>query len=104
MYVGLGVPPEHVVGSLRVSPNLLDVALAASNDAVGHFHPRSLFESVDELLPGETIVIRSHGVGRQVYEEIKVKGNRMLDATCPFVSRIHAIAAARPKYRYLSFL
>ena len=59
-----------------------------------------VIESVDELLPGETIVIRSHGVGRQVYEEIKAKGNRMLDATCPFVSRIHKIVAEKTAEGY----
>ncbi|MDE5569361.1 MAG: bifunctional 4-hydroxy-3-methylbut-2-enyl diphosphate reductase/30S ribosomal protein S1, partial [Ruminococcus sp.] len=44
-------------------------------------------ESVDELLPDETVVIRSHGVGKEVYRKITEKGNRMLDATCPFVSK-----------------
>ena len=51
--------------------------------------------SVSELDPDETVVIRSHGVGRDVYEQIAAKGNRMLDATCPFVSRIHKIVAEK---------
>lgn len=54
-----------------------------------------IIESVDELESDETVVIRSHGVGSRVYEQIKAKGNRMLDATCPFVSRIHKIAAEK---------
>lgn len=60
-----------------------------------------LIESVDELLPDETVVIRSHGVGRSVYDEIAAKGNRMLDATCPFVAKIHKIAAEKTKEGYL---
>ncbi len=50
-----------------------------------------IVDSVDELQPDETVVIRSHGVGRDIYEKIRQKGNRMLDATCPFVSKIHKI-------------
>ncbi|MDE7104510.1 MAG: 4-hydroxy-3-methylbut-2-enyl diphosphate reductase, partial [Ruminococcus sp.] len=60
-----------------------------------------VIESVDELLPYETVVIRSHGVGRNIYEQITVKGNRMLDATCPFVSKIHKIVAEKTKEGYL---
>ena len=59
-----------------------------------------IINSVDELEPDETVVIRSHGVGREIYEQIAAKGNRMLDATCPFVSRIHKIAAEKTKQGY----
>lgn len=59
-----------------------------------------IIDSVDELKPDETVVIRSHGVGREIYEQIAAKGNRMLDATCPFVSRIHKIAAEKTKQGY----
>lgn len=57
--------------------------------------------SVDELLPDETVVIRSHGVGKDIYRKITEKGNRMLDATCPFVSKIHKIVAEKSKDGYL---
>lgn len=59
-----------------------------------------IISSVDELEPDETVVIRSHGVGREVYEQIAAKGCRMLDATCPFVSRIHKIAAEKSREGY----
>lgn len=58
-------------------------------------------ESVDELLPEETVVIRSHGVGRDVYDKIAEKGCRMLDATCPFVAKIHKIVAEKSKEGYM---
>ncbi|MBQ3140169.1 MAG: bifunctional 4-hydroxy-3-methylbut-2-enyl diphosphate reductase/30S ribosomal protein S1 [Ruminococcus sp.] len=58
-------------------------------------------ESVDELLPEETVVIRSHGVGREVYNKIAEKGCRMLDATCPFVAKIHKIVAEKSKEGYM---
>lgn len=47
-----------------------------------------IIETVSELKDNELVVIRSHGVGRDVYEQIAEKGNPMLDATCPFVARI----------------
>ena len=59
-----------------------------------------IISTVDELEEGETVVIRSHGVGRSVYEQIAQKGNRMLDATCPFVSRIHKIVAEKSAEGY----
>ena len=60
-----------------------------------------VIDAVDELRPDETVVIRSHGVGREVYEQIEANGNRMLDATCPFVSKIHRIVAEKTKEGYL---
>ena len=49
-------------------------------------------EGFEELLtPDTTVVIRSHGVGRTVYQELEKRGVRVEDATCPFVERIHRI-------------
>lgn len=59
-----------------------------------------IISSVDELEGDETVVIRSHGVGREIYDQIDAKGVRMLDATCPFVSRIHKIVAEKTKQGY----
>ena len=42
---------------------------------------------------GGTVIIRSHGVGRAVYDELAARHCRVLDATCPFVKRIHTIVA-----------
>ncbi len=45
-----------------------------------------------ELFPGETLIIRAHGVPKSVYEQAAATGNPVIDATCPFVARIHKIA------------
>lgn len=47
--------------------------------------------SVSEANFDETVVIRSHGVPYSVIEELKARGSGYIDATCPFVSRIHKI-------------
>ena len=38
-----------------------------------------------------TVVIRSHGVGKFLYDALEEKGMRMVDGTCPFVKKIHTI-------------
>ena len=48
-------------------------------------------ESVSEVKDFEVLIIRSHGVGPHVYDEIKKKKIRFHDATCPFVKRIHKL-------------
>ncbi len=45
-----------------------------------------------EALHEGTVIIRSHGVGREIYELCKNNGLRVVDATCPFVKKIHRIA------------
>ena len=50
-----------------------------------------VISSVSDANPDETVVIRSHGVPYSVIEELKTKGLEYIDATCPFVSRIHKI-------------
>lgn len=52
-----------------------------------------IIEDVSEADPDETIVIRSHGVGKEVYERLDAAKQPYIDATCPFVSRIHKIVA-----------
>ncbi len=47
--------------------------------------------SPDEVGADETLVIRSHGVARDVYEKAKNSGIAVADATCPFVAKIHKI-------------
>ena len=40
-----------------------------------------------------TVIIRSHGVSRHVYEILKERNVAVVDATCPFVKKIHRIVA-----------
>lgn len=47
-------------------------------------------EELDVVEKGK-ILIRSHGVTRQTLFEIEEKGFEYVDATCPFVKRIHRI-------------
>ena len=44
-----------------------------------------------DTLSGGTVVIRSHGVGREVYNKLKANHLDYIDVTCPFVLKIHRI-------------
>lgn len=57
-------------------------------------------DSVDDLKEGEKAVIRSHGVGKKIYEGLDQKGNAYIDATCPFVARIHKIVREKTEEGY----
>ena len=49
-------------------------------------------EQLPELEKGR-VIIRSHGVGKAVQERIEADGFEVLDATCPFVKKIHRIVS-----------
>ena len=46
-------------------------------------------ENLDRLSAGDALIIRAHGAPPAVYEECEKKGIRLIDATCPYVKRIH---------------
>lgn len=46
---------------------------------------------LDQVSSEQTVIIRSHGVGLDVYKRLEEVGARVVDATCPFVARIHRI-------------
>ena len=62
-----------------------------------HVVERFLKQGVREIAvpaqaePGETVIIRAHGVPKQVQQELCARGVPVLDATCPFVKKIHTI-------------
>ena len=51
-------------------------------------------ERVEEIPSGARAIIRSHGVSREVMEALNARGLTVIDATCPFVARIHEMARA----------
>ena len=53
----------------------------------------NIIEDLDELEGKSdcTVVIRSHGVEKKVYDDLNSRGIHLVDATCPFVKKIHNI-------------
>jgi len=52
-----------------------------------------VIEEPEEAKPGQTVIIRSHGVARSVVQRLEKQGVEIVDATCPFVKRIHGIVS-----------
>ena len=50
-------------------------------------------ERPEDVPEGSAVIIRSHGEGRAVYDQLQARGVEILDATCPNVTRIHQIVA-----------
>ena len=52
-----------------------------------------VLHTLEELkkLKDATVIIRSHGVSKEMYDILEEQGVRIVDATCPFVKKIHNI-------------
>lgn len=51
----------------------------------------SCAEHIDEIPEGGIAIIRAHGISREEYELLNRRSIEIVDATCPFVKRIHNI-------------
>ncbi|MBQ9832618.1 MAG: 4-hydroxy-3-methylbut-2-enyl diphosphate reductase, partial [Clostridia bacterium] len=47
--------------------------------------------AISDIPKGSTVIIRSHGIPPSCMEELHANGMNVVDATCPFVKRIHEI-------------
>ena len=53
----------------------------------------SAMTGADEADAGMTAVIRAHGVTPQVQRELEARAERVIDATCPFVTKVQKLTA-----------
>ena len=44
-----------------------------------------------DFFHNKKVLIRSHGIKKNIMEELVANGNEIIDLTCPFVKRIHNI-------------
>ena len=72
---------------VTLGPIIHNRHVVAKFDAMGV----RVIQSPQEAQPGMTVVIRSHGVTRAVCDQLASQGVEVIDATCPFVKRIHNI-------------
>lgn len=81
-YEAIGVEPKlYSYGQLIHNKTVTDDLASKGLEIV---------ENLDGLTEG-TLLIRSHGVGKALYDEAEGKGLKILDGTCPFVKKIHNI-------------
>lgn len=68
--------------------------LIHNKQAVSKYEEKGLvtidrIEDIDDDYKDIRMIIRSHGVGKSVYDDSKLKGINLVDTTCPFVRKIH---------------
>ena len=51
----------------------------------------SPIDSLDDVKSGEKLIIRTHGVGKEIYDNLNERNVEIIDVTCPFVKKIHNI-------------
>ncbi len=54
-------------------------------------------EDIDRIADGSRVIIRAHGISKKEYEALEKKNVEIIDATCPFVKRIHKIVEEEHK-------
>ncbi|MCL2495107.1 MAG: bifunctional 4-hydroxy-3-methylbut-2-enyl diphosphate reductase/30S ribosomal protein S1 [Oscillospiraceae bacterium] len=79
-----GGTPVTLLGELIHNRQVIDELLALGAKVV---------DAPAQCSPGDVLVIRAHGVSKEVMAEIESLGLSVCDATCPFVKRIHELVA-----------
>ncbi len=86
---------EQVYKSLEQAPLYTYGPIIHNHQVVADMEAKGVkvINGIDELDQIEvgTMIIRSHGIGRGEFEQIETKGFKVIDATCPYVKRIHKI-------------
>ena len=75
--------PVHTLGPLIHNPIVVE---ELAEQGVG------LAQSLDDIDRG-SVIIRSHGVVPQVIEDARARGLSVVDATCPYVKKVHKAAS-----------
>ncbi len=60
-----------------------------NNDVVDDLKKKGIFPVENFNLKDSIIILRSHGVEKDVLENLKKNSNILIDATCPYVKKIH---------------
>ncbi len=68
--------------------------LIHNNQAVKKYEEKGLkvVDALDKIKEQGKVIIRSHGVALNIYEDAKKRNMSLIDATCPFVKKIQDIA------------
>ena len=53
----------------------------------------SILKGLDNASSGDILIVRSHGEGKAFWNQVEERGLTVIDATCPFVSKIHSLVA-----------
>ncbi len=52
-----------------------------------------ILENLDQATQEDILIVRSHGEGKAFWDQVEERGLTVVDATCPFVSKIHTLVS-----------
>ncbi|MDR0914313.1 MAG: 4-hydroxy-3-methylbut-2-enyl diphosphate reductase, partial [Oscillospiraceae bacterium] len=87
---------QNLAAQADIGKRVLTLGPIIHNDAVVNDLKKQGVTAVDkpsDAQIGDVLVLRSHGVAKKIIDEIKLHKIDYVDATCPFVSKIHKIVA-----------
>ena len=88
-YTYIKIPQKQIY---TLGPIIHNEGVVTDLEARGvHVITEADLDSPDDTLQNGTVVIRSHGVGKPIYDKLKEKNISYVDVTCPFVLKIHRI-------------
>ena len=69
--------------------------LIHNNDVVAYLEKKglSVIDTPEQLPSGGRVIIRSHGISKEVYGALEEKNAKVCDATCPKVNKIHELVS-----------
>lgn len=76
--------------------------LIHNKQAVKKFEEKGLVtvDDLEKIDNNKKVIIRSHGVSKEIYEKAKFKNLEIIDTTCPFVAKIHEIVKKHNDMNY----
>ena len=73
---------KYTMGKLIHNKNVIDELEKKGIHAIN---------DIDILKEGDCVIIRAHGIGEKLFDDLKRLNVEIIDATCPYVKRIHDI-------------
>lgn len=81
--------------------------LVHNNEVIKDLEKQGLkfIENIEEVKDNKArVIVRTHGIEKEIYQNAQEKGIELLDYTCPNVLKIHKIAEEYQKKEYYIFL
>lgn len=81
--------------------------LVHNNEVIKDLEKQGLkfIENIEEVKNNKArVIVRAHGIEKEIYQKAKEKGIELIDYTCPNVLKIHKIAEEYQKKGYYIFL
>lgn len=84
----------NILDQLTIRPLFVFHEIVHNKQVVSKYQKQGIqfVETLDEIPPQSQVVISAHGAGKNIYDELEKKHCSIIDATCPFVKKVHTAA------------